>query len=100
MTKLAEIEFYAHVAGTIRANPQWMSGALNALCDGMSAAITDANERRATTDAAFLAALSLASNRGRVSKQVRDALNPVILRAIDPANASAVEKAFIQGAKT
>lgn len=86
--------FVALVASTLAEHPHWLAATLAATGEGMSLALDRANTRAATKDVAMVAALALASP-GRLTAEMRETLRGRIAQAIDPQNASELERRFL-----
>lgn len=87
-------EFAALIAETLADHPDWMGAALEALTSGMSRALDQERQRTHVKDMAMLAALSLASP-GRIPADMQETLRRQIARAINPEDASTVERRFL-----
>lgn len=87
-------EFVALITTRLVEHPEWLAAALEAITTGMATALHQANERAATKDMAMLAALALAGP-GRVDSDLRKILRGTTTKAIEPENASQVERDFL-----
>lgn len=91
-------QFLGMVRMMIATNPQWLGETMVACAAGAQDALDRMNAARGDAIAAMLAALTLAQAK-RHSKKHIAMVESVVAKAIDPKNASPVEKEFLQRTK-
>ncbi len=95
MTTQEEIDYFVAIRDGLRAHPDWLRTAMDAVTQGMHAALTDERNRAGQLDLALRSALVLALP-GRLSAEMKELLNGVVARALPQENASEVERKFLK----